>query len=140
MYLLLGGIKGFPRVAHQPTGWTIDEHRLTQKSLVLFWPNPSYLSRALYPASKRLIKQRIYTFLYTYTTHKTLYHTDWYYEIPVHFLHILKVFRIYRPMDILQYTSCWYDTIQDYHLSLFTIRLKTKQKCKLNTGERQSVL
>lgn len=34
--LLFGGIKGFPLVAHQPTGCTMDEHKFTQKSFALF--------------------------------------------------------------------------------------------------------
>jgi hypothetical protein len=35
-YSLFGGMSGFPRVAHHPTGCTEFEQRLTQKSLLQF--------------------------------------------------------------------------------------------------------
>lgn len=38
--IVRGGINGLPLVAHQPTGCTIEEHRLTQKSLLPLSPNP----------------------------------------------------------------------------------------------------
>lgn len=49
IYLLLGGIRGLPIVAHQPTGCISFEHNDTQKSLSALSPKPSYLNKALYP-------------------------------------------------------------------------------------------
>lgn len=48
-YVLLGGIRGLPIVAHQPTGCMSLEQSDTQKSLSALCPKPSYLNRALYP-------------------------------------------------------------------------------------------
>lgn len=54
-YVLLGGIRGFPIVAHQPTGCMSLEQSDTQKSLSELCPKPSYLSKALYPQIRNTV-------------------------------------------------------------------------------------
>lgn len=50
--LLFGGTRGLPLEAHQPTGCTSGIHKLHQKSLLVSLSKPSYLKRALNPATQ----------------------------------------------------------------------------------------
>lgn len=56
--LLFGGTRGLPLEAHQPTGCTSGIHRLHQKSLLVSLSKPSYLRRALNPATQKQTDQR----------------------------------------------------------------------------------
>lgn len=47
IYIHRGGTRGFPLVAHQPTGWISGPQMLHQKSRFESPSKPSYLNKAL---------------------------------------------------------------------------------------------